>query len=305
MEKHYGKRFNKYIILMFLIVVFSLVGALGYYYYMETHQPAQDPKFSSLVTSINEVKKDEILYVRVKSDFINVRRTNVIKSDNIVGNVSLNDIYKVTDIKKGATFYWYYIVDKDGRKGCIPSGTDQLFVETIIKKNDVEQELSTISNYVDEDDIIITTAPSGSTTTSTTTTTVPTTTVTTTKRQGKTTTTKKVNPTTTTTKTPTTRVIPGISYRIYSSDVTPICTDNDCEYYVTVGACTDCSDGVEEPYDFYIKLYDESGNLIATNTKFKDRLTVTVPAGKYTGTAQLVGTDEVASIEFEIRDMRW
>ena len=111
MEKHYGKRFNKYIILMFLIVVVLMVGAMGYYFYVETHQPAQDPKFSSLITTINDVKSDENLYVRIKIDYINVRRTNVIKSENIVGTVTFDNVFKVTNIKKGEAFYWYYIVD--------------------------------------------------------------------------------------------------------------------------------------------------------------------------------------------------
>ena len=302
MEKHYGKRFNKYIILMFLIVVVLMVGAMGYYFYVETHQPAQDPKFSSLITTINDVKSDENLYVRIKIDYINVRRTNVIKSENIVGTVTFDNVFKVTNIKKGEAFYWYYIVDKDGRVGCIPSGSDKLFVETFKKKKTEEQELSVITGYADEDDIV-TTQPSGSTTTTTTTTTVPTTTITpgttTTTKTTKTTKTKKTNtPTTTiTTKTPTTRVIPGVSFRIYNYVDKDICSDNYCEFYLTIGACTQCDDNVEEPYEFIIDLYDENNRLIGINDKFKDKLTVVVPPGKYRGTAQLVGTDTVASVD--------
>lgn len=293
---------------MFLFVVLSIVCVLGYYFYVTTHQPAQDPKFSSLITSINDVKSDETLYIKVKIDSINVRKINVIKNDNVVGTVSLNDVFKVTNIKKGATFYWYYIIDKDGRVGCIPSGSDQLFVETFKKKNDEEQILSVIKDYADEASIVITTQPSNSTTTTTTTAVTTTTQGTTTKATTtKKSTTKKINPTQGTTSQTTTKTIYGASFRIYSS-YQRLCDDyGDCEYYLTVGACTvddnkDCLN--DEPNEFIVKLYDSSNDLIATNNSLPDKLTKQVGPGDYHATAQLVGTDTVATLDMRIVDRR-
>lgn len=289
MEKHYGRRYYKYYILMFLISVIGLVAVLGYYFYIETHQPDVDPQFSSLVTSMNQLRSDEYLYVKVKIDSINVRKTNVVKSDNIIGNVIKDDIYKVTDIKKGATFYWYYIVDKEGRKGCIPSGSDELFVETFIIKNDVEQILSSISNYngSSEDEpttreVITTTVPTTVTTTSDINTTT------------KKTTTKKVtptpSPTTTTTTQSTKKKATGLQLKVaYSMD-----QDGDsCIYYITVTAE---ASGGEEPYQYDIKLY-KNGQLYRQNINYGNTIKSEVEPGDYLAVASVIGTKLTVSKE--------
>ena len=297
------RNYYKYMFFMALLVIVSLVGVMGYYIYDQTHQPAKDPKFNSIVTSINDIKSDETLYVKVKIDYINVRKTNVVTSENIIGTAIADDIYKVTAIKKGETFYWYYIEDKEGHKGCIPSGNDELFVETIILKKNVQISLSTITDYKGESGTEIN--PSGSTTT-TTTTAVPdtTTTVSTTNNQNKTTTTTKkttkkttVKTTTTTTqKTPTTKIIttPKITLRIRST-ATPICSSN-CEYYLTVEAI---AEGGTEPYQYIIDLYKD-GVHIAQNNNYKSKMTINVTPGSYSAVARLVGTDLESSMDMEI-----
>ena len=279
-------------------MVIAAIGVLSYYVYTDTHQPAKDPKFDALVTSISDVKSDEYLYVKVNIDSMNVRSTNVITSANIVGTVIKDDIYKVVDIKRGSTFYWYKIEDKNGALGYIPSGSDELYIETFIKKNNERQNISAISDYkgTEYNPIDGTTTTSTTTTSSITSTTttqvVPTTKPTTTKT---TKTTKQVTTKATTTQqTQTTKKkATGLQLRVaYSMD-----QDGDsCIYYITVTAV---ASGGEEPYQYDIKLF-KNGQLFKQNINYGNTIKAEVEPGTYYAVATVIGTNLSVSKETEL-----
>ena len=279
-------------------MVIAAIGVLSYYVYTDTHQPAKDPKFDALVTSISDVKSDEYLYVKVNIDSMNVRSTNVITSANIVGTVIKDDIYKVIDIKRGSTFYWYKIEDKNGALGYIPSGSDELYIETFIKKNNERQNVSAISDYkgTEYNPIDGTTTTSTTTTTSsitsTTTQVVPTTKTTTTKT---TKTTKQVTTKATTTQqTQTTKKkATGLQLRAGYNDS---CDGGECIYYIYAEAI---ASGGEEPYEYDIKIY-KNGQLYKQNINYSNTIKAEIETGDYLVVASVIGTKLSQSIEVPV-----
>ena len=103
--------------------------------------------FNSIVKSMSEIDDDEILYIKVATDYINLRKADNAQYENQIGKVLKDDIYLVNDISIGETMYWYFIEDNKGNKGYVASGNEELYIETIVKSKNDKMILSTFTDY--------------------------------------------------------------------------------------------------------------------------------------------------------------